>query len=129
MKKTLINIRSHVVSILIVIGFSIGLSIIGFLISSVFSYEVLKRLLLSPVLLIMNTLPLTLAMLFIYFLTSRLWTSYFFAGGFFLLLQFINRFKIKLRNEPFVPADILLGNESTNVVKFPNYLLMQVFTF
>ncbi len=118
MKKTLINIRSHVVSILIVIGFSIGLSIIGFLISSVFSYEVLKRLLLSPVLLIMNTLPLTLAMLFIYFLTSRLWTSYFFAGGFFLLLQFINRFKIKLRNEPFVPADILLGNESTNVVKF-----------
>jgi len=29
----------------------------------------------------------------------------------------INYFKISLRHEPFVPADILLGNESTKVIK------------
>lgn len=66
---------------------------------------------------LLNMLPLTLVMLCIYFLTSRIWISYIVTGSFYFVVQVVNYFKISLRQEPFVPADILLGNESTNVVK------------
>ncbi|HEY9060748.1 MAG TPA: LTA synthase family protein [Pseudobacteroides sp.] len=117
MKKLCININSYILNIMIVLLLSFGLSVIGFQISSVFDIEILKRLMASPMLLLLNTLPLTIAMLFAYFITSRLWTSYLIAGGFFIFIQYVNRYKIRLRHEPLVPADFVLGNESTKVVK------------
>lgn len=115
--KTL-SIRRTLHNILIVVIFSIGFSILGLFLSSVFSFEFFKHFFTSPLLIVMNAIPLTLLMLFFYFITSRLWATYFIAGGFFLFIQYVNRFKILLRQEPLVPADILLGNETTNVLKF-----------
>jgi phosphoglycerol transferase MdoB-like AlkP superfamily enzyme len=129
MKKLCINIDNYLINILIVLALSLGLSVIGFQISSVFDIEILNRLKESPMLLLMNTLPLTVFMLFVYFITSRLWASYFIAGGFFILIQYVNRFKIRLRHEPLVPADLLLGNESTKVVKFSELQLNFGFFF
>ncbi len=127
MKKICINIKNPLVSILILVILSIMLSCMGFLISSVFSIDVLVRFIKSPMIFLMNTLPLVILMLFIYFLTSRIWTSYFISGIFFLIIQYVNRFKIQLRHEPFVPADILLGNESTNVLKLSELQLNEGF--
>lgn len=111
-----IYISKNYTNILAIVAFSFVLSIVGVQISSVFSLVVVWRFIKSPILLIMNTLPITLFMLFIFFITSRLWTSFFFGGTPFLIFYFINRFKIRLRHEPFVPADIYLGNESTKVI-------------
>ncbi len=110
-------VKSDIKNILIVIGLSLCLSVIGALISSAFSLDVLMLYLTQPVLFLLNMLPLTLVMLCIYFLTSRIWISYIVTGSFYFVVQVVNYFKISLRQEPFVPADILLGNESTNVVK------------
>ncbi|TYQ18078.1 UNVERIFIED_CONTAM: phosphoglycerol transferase MdoB-like AlkP superfamily enzyme [Acetivibrio alkalicellulosi] len=111
-----IHIDKHYQNFLAIIGFSVILSIIGIQVSTIFSFEIVWRYVKSPLLFIMNTLPITLLMLFVFFLTSRLWVSFFFGGAPFLLFQFINRFKVRLRHEPFVPADIYLGNESTKVI-------------
>ncbi|HAA43774.1 MAG TPA: sulfatase, partial [Ruminiclostridium sp.] len=101
---------------LLVVALSFAISIVGVQISSVFSLVIVWRFIKSPILFILNTLPITLFMLFIFFITSRIWASFFFGGAPFLILHFINRFKIRLRHEPFVPADIYLGNESTKVI-------------
>lgn len=114
MRKIYIS-RNHL-NILAIVALSIGLSIVGLQISSVFSLVIVWRFIKSPILFIMNTLPITLFMLFVFFITSRLWASFFFGGTPFLIFHFINRFKIRLRHEPFVPADIYLGNESTKVI-------------
>jgi len=115
--KSQTYVESNWKSILFVVLLSLVLSVMGILISSAFSPRVLLLYLTQPVLLLLNTLPLTLTMLCIFFLTSRMWFSYLISGSFYLILQMINYFKISLRHEPFVPADILLGNESTNVIK------------
>ncbi|MDQ2086967.1 LTA synthase family protein [Herbivorax sp. ANBcel31] len=132
MKRLYIN--KHYLNILLIVAFSFILSIVGVQISSVFSLEIVWRFVKSPILLIMNTLPITLFMLFVFFISSRLWASFFFGGTPFLIFHFINRFKIRLRHEPFVPADIYLGNESTKVINLSQlpfdrnlYVLLAVF--
>ncbi len=110
------NFKSNLKNILIVIGLSMFLSVIGALISSNFSLVVLELYLKQPFLFLLNALPLTLLMLLVCFLTSRVWISYLVSGSFYLLIQMVNFFKISLRLEPFVPADIVLGGESTNVI-------------
>lgn len=114
------SFKSNIINILIVIGLSVFLSVIGTLISSDFSFSVLKLYIKQPILFLLNTLPLTLLMLFFCFLTTRVWISYIISGSFYLLIQMINYFKISLRLEPFVPADIVLGGESTNVISISN---------
>ncbi|PQQ66696.1 hypothetical protein [Acetivibrio saccincola] len=111
-----IYIYKNYINILLVVALSFAISIVGVQISSVFSLVIVWRFIKSPILFILNTLPITLFMLFIFFITSRIWASFFFGGAPFLILHFINRFKIRLRHEPFVPADIYLGNESTKVI-------------
>ncbi len=112
-----IYVDSNLKNIILLIGLSIWVSVMGILISSTFSLNVLLLYITQPTLFLLNTLPLTLVMLCIFLLTSRLWISYFLSGSFYLIVQLVNYFKISLRHEPFVPADILLGNESTNVIK------------
>ncbi|NLL04914.1 MAG: LTA synthase family protein [Clostridiaceae bacterium] len=121
-KNTFLHIRkiyieSNLKNIILLICLSIVLSVMGTFVSSNFSFKVLLLYLTQPTLFLLNTLPLTLVMLFVFLLTSRFWISYFVSGSFYLIVQFVNCFKISLRHEPFVPADILLGNESTNVIK------------
>ncbi len=114
--KLKINFQGNVKNIFIIIGLSLVLSVIGTLVSSDFSLGVLNLYLKQPVLFLLNALPLTLLMLLTCFLTSRVWISYLVSGSFYLLIQMVNYFKISLRLEPFVPADIVLGGESTNVI-------------
>lgn len=95
---------------------SIGLSVMGIAVSSTFLPKVMLLYLTQPVLFIINTLPLTLVMLCVYFLTSRIWVSFLLPGSFYLVIQEINYCKMALRHEPFMPADIFLGNESTKVI-------------
>lgn len=115
-KKSNAFLTGGLLSIISVIIISIGLSLVGVMLSSVFSVEIIRRYMASPMLFILNTVPLTLIMLFIYFITSRVWVSYLLGGGFFLFAQLVNRFKVRLRQEPLVPADLVLGDEITKVI-------------
>lgn len=117
MIKRKIIIHNYFVNVLVVIVLSAGLSLIGVLLSDVADMGNILRYVKSPVLFMLNTIPLTLLMLLIYHLTSRHWVAFSAGGGFFLIMQVVNRFKMELREEPFTPEDILLGAEAARVVK------------
>lgn len=110
--------RKYFGDILILIILSICLSVSGFFLAYVFSFQVIKHFSASPMLFLLNVLPLTISMLVLYFLTARVWASYLLVGGIFLLFQFINRLKTRIRHEPFVPADLFLGSELTRIFEF-----------
>lgn len=133
-KLPYININNQINSIIIIIAFSAVLSVIGLMLGDVMSFPTIKRFLMLPLLFVLNTIPLTLLMLFIYFATSRIWSSYVLGGGFFIFVELINRFKIELRDDPLIPADILLGGEVANVVKLSElniskYLVAMIILF
>ena len=116
-RRVKINITGNWRYIFFIIGLSICVSFMGMLISSGFSFDIMLLYLQQPFLFFLNALPLTLVMLCFFFLTSRMWISYVVSGSVYLVMEMINYFKIGLRHDPFVPADILLGNESTKIIK------------
>lgn len=129
-----ININSQAISILFILLASAALSLVGLMLGYVMSIEVITHFMSHPLLLLLNTLPLTLFMLFIYFATSRIWCSFLFGGGLFLIFELVNRFKLELRDDPLIPYDLLLGGEVANVVKLSDltiskYLFAMIILF
>lgn len=113
-----IYIKSYMLNILTVVLLSTVFSCENAMLSDVLSIVNIMRYLGSPLLFILNMLPLLLIMLFLYHLTSRQWVGSALGGGLLLLMHLINRFKIQLREEPFTPDDMLLGTEAVKVVRF-----------
>lgn len=66
--------------------------------------------------LIMNTWPILLVMLLIYFISNRIWVSYLLTALIVFCIAEVNRFKIFYRDDPFVFADLLLVGEATNMI-------------
>lgn len=117
-KKALrISIDRYWVNLLAVLLLSAVLSFIGILLSDVVNLANLLRYVHSPLLFVMNTLPLTLLMLLLYHMTSRHWLAFSLGGGLYIVAHVINRFMMQLREEPLIPQDIVLGIEAARVVK------------
>jgi len=116
-KKIRINIRSYIVNILVVILLSFITAVIGIFLSDVTDLVNLRRYIASPLLFLLNMLPLTLLMLLLYHISSRHWVAFSVGGGLYIIMHIINRFMMELREEPFTPADILLGTEAAAVVR------------
>jgi phosphoglycerol transferase MdoB-like AlkP superfamily enzyme len=112
-----ISINRYITNILFVILLSFVLSIIGIQLSDVVSLSNILRYIRSPLLFVLNTLPLTLLMLLLYHLTSRHWVSFGLGGGIYIVSHVVNRFMMLLREEPFTPQDLLLGIEAATVIK------------
>ncbi len=108
-KLPYVNIQNQIIPIIAVVAFSLVLSIIGLMLGDVMSFPTIMRFITQPSLYLLNTIPLTLLMLFIYFTTSRIWSSYLFGGGLFIVLELVNRFKLELRSDPLMPSDLILG--------------------
>lgn len=66
----------------------------------------------SFLLLVMNFIPIFLAMLIIYLLTNRLWLSFVIPSALMTILGIINKFKLTYRDDPFTFIDITLVKES-----------------
>lgn len=116
-RRRRIYIENYVVNILVVLFLSVALSGIGILLSDVADMENVKRYIESPLLFAFNTIPLLLVMLLLFHATRRHWVSFGAGGGLFVLMHIINRFMMQLREEPFTPADLMLGTEAANVVR------------
>ncbi len=116
-KRVHIDIRNYAINILVVILLSFITSVIGILLSDVVDMINISRYTAVPRLLLLNMLPLTLFMLLIYHISSRHWVSFCLGGGLYIIMHIINRFMMELREEPFTPADILLGTEAAAVVR------------
>ncbi len=70
----------------------------------------------EPVILLLNLLPVALVMWALYLLTNRVWLSWLISSVFFLLLSFVNYFKVALRGEPLVFDDLVLADEGMGMV-------------
>ena len=116
-KPNHISINGYVKNILFVLLLSAVLSCIGILLSDVVNLTNLLRYVRSPLLFLLNTLPLTLLLLLLYHLTSRHWLAFSLGGGIYIVAHVANRFMMQLREEPLIPQDIVLGVEAARVVK------------
>ncbi|NMA33713.1 MAG: LTA synthase family protein, partial [Clostridiaceae bacterium] len=112
-----IVIKNYYINLLVVVAMSFGLSVLGIMLSDVVDMQNILRYVYSPLLFLFNMLPLTLLMLLIYHISSRHWAAFGFGGGVYIIAHIVNRFMMELREEPFTPADILLGTEAAAVVR------------
>lgn len=71
-----------------------------------------KHMILNPVLLLLNLLPIAVLLLIIYFLCSNSFIAGAITNAFFGLMSYANLLKIDGRDDPFVPADIVLLREA-----------------
>ncbi len=74
-----------------------------------------------PVILIYNTIPLFLALCFIYFISGSVSISFSTISMVFLIMLVVNHFKVEFRAEPFIPTDVATISEATNVSSGINF--------
>ena len=72
----------------------------------------LKFMLSNPLLILLNTLPVAIVLIILYFLTGNSFLSGGITNIFFGLLNYTNLLKIDGRDDPFVPGDIALLREA-----------------
>jgi len=83
----------------------------------------------SPLLMLMNFIPIFLFMTILYLISNRLWIG-FLSSCIFVVLAVINKFKLMYRDDPFSFIDIKLIKESMEMtnryeIKFtPNMIVM-----
>lgn len=69
----------------------------------------------SPALLVLNTLPVLLIALLFWLVFNRVWMGVAMSGIVTVVMHLINYYKITLRNDPFLAADVLLVSEAANM--------------
>ncbi len=111
-----IIVDSYGMNLAVVMLLSAGLSLIGILLSDVADMDNIKRYIQQPLLLGLNFLPAALLLLSIFHFTSRHWAAFGLGGGVYIVMHIINRFLMQLREEPFIPSDIILGAEAAGVI-------------
>ena len=81
-----------------------------------FSFPRLAAYFQAPLILVMNWLPIALFMAVVYFASNRAWIAWLSTSVLFLLLRFVNYFKVALRGEPLVIDDLLLAGEAAGIL-------------
>lgn len=85
--------------------------------SATFNKLLFQSYLASPLLLLMNTIPIVLVMTLLYFIFNTLWLSYLLTVILFVGGGLINKFKLTYRDDPFVFRDLKLFTESLQMSK------------
>lgn len=70
----------------------------------------------NPITLLLNFLPIFVFMAVAYVLINRAWIAYLVTSIFFLLIVFVNYFKIDLRGEPFVYDDLAIAGDGLGIL-------------
>lgn len=103
--------------ILIIIGLSVLMGCFSLILTTVPSdLKLIKALLLDGYVLIMNSWPIFISMLILYFLTTRVWISFLSIAVLTFVIAEVNRFKIVFRDDPFVFSDLVLINEAKDMM-------------
>ncbi|MBM7709074.1 LTA synthase family protein [Enterococcus lemanii] len=122
MKKIIIffenNFVKSALALLLSTIFSIGILVVTLVLSSAKFNELLfQSYLASPLLLLMNIIPIILIMVLLYFIFNTLWLSYLLTVILFVGGGLVNKFKLTYRDDPFVFRDLKLFAESLQMSK------------
>jgi len=71
----------------------------------------------SPLLFLLNFIPILLAMLFLFFLFGNAVFASLFTGALFGILGIVNLVKTVMRQDPLIPSDLTLFTEAFEIVK------------
>ncbi len=104
---------------------SVVLTGLVFIITSSQLYLLFLRFLNNPTLFFLNTFPVFLFMSLFYFISGRAAFSVTLSTAVFLLLAFVDKAKITMRQEPLLPSDLTLAKEVLAIVK--NFPRTQIF--
>lgn len=114
-------------SLIILFVFSLILTCIAFIIQPNPITESLECINKNPIIILHNFFPIFLGGLFIFFLFGSISTSILSTSWIIILLSIINRFKILIRQEPFLPADLGLFKEGIMSFKISEYNIGLIF--
>ena len=71
----------------------------------------------SPLLVLLNLLPVALLLFLLYFATGRPWVAFLCTALLSMALALTDYYKLLLRNDPLLFSDLLLVGEATNITK------------
>jgi phosphoglycerol transferase MdoB-like AlkP superfamily enzyme len=107
---------NYVWSAILIIVFSGLITITGFMLAPNDFHQILANLLRHPTLIILNGFPVFVGVVVFYLLFSNVFYSAALVSVIFHTAALINRFKIIMRDDPFVPQDIFLGAEAAQIM-------------
>lgn len=113
-KKIEINFLA---SILIISLFSVFITFIMFALFPKQDNSIYESICNAPYLFFLNYMPILFLMIFLYFLSNNCIFSVLLPSIFFIIIGLVNKIKILMRQDPFVPDDINLFNEAFNIFK------------
>jgi phosphoglycerol transferase MdoB-like AlkP superfamily enzyme len=100
----------------ILIALTIVITITGFMIQPNGFSEILSNILKHPAIFILNAFPVFIGIVFLYFVFNNVFYAAALVSIIFNVASLINRFKIILRDDPFVPLDVFLGAEAAKIM-------------
>lgn len=104
---------------------SIALTGIVYLITTTSIFLVWQTILQAPTMLLLNILPVLLALVLLFLFTRRLGFSCSAVGIVLIFFSIADRVKISMRQEPLLPTDLTLAKEAATILKtFPAYQLL-----
>lgn len=111
MKKKLIDIHNKYIwlELVVLMGW---VFLMQFYISPGPFIWTVKHMIINPALLLLNLLPIAVLLLVIYFISSNSFAAGAITNALFGLMSYANLLKIEGRDDPFVPADIVLLREA-----------------
>lgn len=90
-------------------------------------YYVGWNILHAPTMLLLNILPVLLALLLFFFLTRKIGFSCSLVGIVLIFFAVVDRVKVSMRQEPLLPTDLTLAKEVIAILKtFPVYQLVLI---
>lgn len=90
--------------------------------AKVIDFGLIKTYFQSPLLLILNMLPVFIFILFIYIIIGRLWIGYSITTIIFVGLASVNKFKLMYRDDPILFSDLFIIREALKIGERYNYL-------
>ncbi len=112
---------------LLFLFWSVLITGIVYLITTTSILRVGWRIVQAPTMLLLNILPVLLALLLLFFLTRKLFFSVSFTGAVFIFFAIADRIKVSMRQEPLLPTDLTLVKETLAIIKtFPTYQIILI---
>lgn len=108
---------NYYISLFIVLLVSIILTFLVFNIQPNTMSEVMVCIEKNPVIIWLNFIPIFLICLFIFFISNNISIAIVLTTWITIIFSLINRYKILIRMEPFLPADLSLGAEAFTIMK------------
>lgn len=100
---------------------------IVYLITTTGIYAVAREIYHAPTMLLLNILPVLLALLLFFFLTRKIGFSFSLVGIVLIFFAIVDRVKVSMRQEPLLPTDLTLAKEVIAILKtFPLYQLVLI---